>query len=236
MTKTGAESNALNLMNLSHHAYCLIGGDSVHEELLATLKNNHKISAAGNADFFDRRYTSFTIADARELKSQAESRPISSSGRRIFILTMNGIIAEAQNALLKLLEEPNERSHFFLIIPSAHLLLPTVKSRLLFIGDKDVASRGYNKDVIAQAKEFIAMPLAKRLDFIKSFMEEITKEKRPKQDAVDLLKALEQIVYEKGVKEKSNIPKLEAVLLAEKYATDRAPSLKMLLEYVALNL
>ena len=239
MSKASNGTNALDLMDLSHHAYCLIGGDATHEELLAALKKDHKIVAIGNADFFDRKYQNFTIDDAREVKSQAETRPTKAAGKKVFVLTMNGMTVEAQNALLKLLEEPADYSHFFLIIPSAHLLLPTIKSRISFVesaGERHVSHVGYNISVIGQAKEFLALTVPKRLEFIKSFMEEITKEKRPKQDAVDLLKALEEIVHEKGVKDKTNVKKLDAILLAEKYSTDRAPSLKMLLEYVAMNL
>lgn len=223
-------------MNLAHHAYCLIGGEAVHEELLAALKKEHKISVAGNPDFFDRKYQNFTIDDAREVKSFAETKPVDASGKKIFILTMNGITVEAQNALLKLLEEPNEHSHFFLIIPSAHLLLPTVKSRLSFIqaaGGRQAFPDRYTTYGITQAEEFIRLPRAKRFDAIKSLMDEISKEKKTKQDAVDFLNAIQQAVHEKGVKK--NRQALESILLAGKYANDRAPSMKMLLEYVAMN-
>lgn len=226
-------SNALDLMNLSHHAYCLIGGDARHEGLLASLKNNHKIGSAGNPDFFDRKYQNFTIDDARELKSRAETRPVTSTGKKIFILMMNGITVEAQNALLKLLEEPNERSHFFLIIPSAHLLLSTVKSRVQLIGF--AGGKGLNNDeTLKAAKNFIDCAPQKRLDLVKALMDEITKEKKTKQDAIDFLNALQESIHEKGVKK--NVKALESVLLAGKYANDRAPSMKMLLEYVALSL
>lgn len=228
-------TNALNLMNLSHHAYCLIGGDNTHEELLAALKRSHKLSLRGNPDFFDRQYVNFTIDDAREVKSLAETKPTTEQGKKVFIIMTSGITIEAQNALLKLLEEPAAYSHFFLIIPSAHILLPTVKSRISIIANenKQLAPHA-DKELNAFAEKLIKSPVKQRLDMVKSFMDEIGKEKRPKQDAVDLLKTLEEIVYRQGVK--AGKSKLEAILLAEKYATDRAPSMKMLLEYVALNL
>src|SRR2546421_501162 len=116
---------SLELNDLSHHAYYVIGSASIRPELVATLERVHHIQIKGNPDFFNRSYETFTIDEARELKSLAETMPIHDSGKKIFILTMNGITVEAQNALLKLLEEPAEYSHFFLILPSAHLLLPT---------------------------------------------------------------------------------------------------------------
>jgi len=226
------------LTELNHHAYCIVGNVDDREELLAVLKKKHKLQAQGNPDFFDKNFETFTIDDAREIKSLAETKPVAVNGRKIFILSMLGITVEAQNALLKLLEEPPEYAHFFLIIPSAHLLLPTVKSRFAMISDhsrqKNSAANRSESDaeLVKSAESFLKMAPTKRLDFVKSFMDEITKEKRPKQDAIDFLNAVEEALYEKGLK--GNVDKLEAVKLSRKYMNDRAPSLKMLLEYVAM--
>jgi DNA polymerase III delta prime subunit len=215
-------------LTLTHHAYCLIGSDSVHDELTSLLEKTHKIVARGNPDFTDRKYLNFTIDDARELKSIHETRPVNSNGKKISVLTMNGITVEAQNALLKLLEEPAEYAHFFLIIPSAHLLLPTVKSRLSFIETEKIESAGD----LEEAKKFLELSPAKRLETIKSLLDDISKEKKTKQDAINFLNNVEQVVYEKGVA-KSRAA-LEAIENARRYMNDRAPSLKMLLEYLAL--
>jgi hypothetical protein len=232
------------LKSLSHHAYLLIGGDSIQSKLISILEKKHGISIRGNPDFFNRKYENFTIDDARELKSAAGMRPVTEDGKKIFVLTMNGITVEAQNALLKLLEEPAEYARFFLIVPSAHLLLPTVKSRLAVIdsntgdsqkrGVRDVGSGRYNLEVITSAEEFLSSSRPKRLELIKSFLDEISKEKRSKHDAIDFLDAVESTVYSKGLKE--NIGSLRAIETARKYLNDRAPSMKMLLEYVALNI
>ena len=223
------------MFELNHHAYCIIGTSSAALEVRTTLEKKHKIKSTGNPDFFDRTYESFTISDAREVKALAESRPVTSGGRKIFLLCMNGITTEAQNALLKLLEEPAEYANFFLVIPSAHLLLPTVKSRVRVIDMHDEAQASPLEKF---AKTLVAAPTSKRLDLVKTFMDEITKEKRPKQDAVDLVSSLEQIIHERaggtaaGLKKNANA--LEAVMLTRKYSTDRAPSLKTLLEYLSM--
>jgi len=226
---------AENLKTISHHAYCLIGSGEVRAELVLILEKKHKIKIRGNPDLFDRIYQTFTIDDSREVKSAAETKPVSESAKKIFILTMNGITIEAQNALLKLLEEPPEYAHFFLIIPSTHLLLPTVKSRLSMIGAAAHAgsSGTVQKESVAGSDDFLRLAPAKRLDFVKKLMDDIAKEKRPKQDAIDLLNALEEAVRRNGLK--GNVAKLEALELARKYMNDRSPSLKMLLEYVAMN-
>jgi hypothetical protein len=133
---------------------------------------------------------------------------------------------------LKLLEEPALYAHFFFIVPSAHLLLPTVKSRMLVV-DFDRASSKKASN-LENAKRFLEAPLPKRLEIVKKLVDDISKEKKVKQDAIDLLNEIESIVYdEKGVKGNEGI--FESLGIARKYLGDRAPSVKMLLEYVALT-
>lgn len=250
------DSMSLNsdLKNLSHHAYLLVGSDSVRTDLLSILEKNHKIIARANPDFFDRTYQNFTIDDAREVKTFHGTRPVAETGKKIFVLVMNGATVEAQNALLKLLEEPAEYAHFFIIIPSTHLLLPTVKSRMQILETKNGGRRtedeggsvkkdgGENKKVsetisqelLQSAKKFVTFSKAKRLEEVKKLIDDITKEKKTKQDAIDFLNAIQVVIYEeKGVREGKLA--LEAIETARNYIHDRAPSVKMLLEYVALN-
>lgn len=223
---------------LSHHAYYLISSDSVRADLFSILEKEHKIKAQGNPDFFDRSYETFVIDDAREVKTFHGMRPVTETGKKIFILRMNGITVEAQNALLKLLEEPAEYAHFFLLIPSAHLLLPTVKSRMRFIGDEqgDISSSvGIAPELLVVAQKLLTLSKAKRLEEVKKIIEDISKEKKTKQDAIDVLNAIQAVIYkEKGVKNGGK--ELEAIEMARNYLHDRAPSVKMLLEYVMLSI
>jgi hypothetical protein len=235
-------ATAFDTLDLGHHAYVIVGGSAEHDGLILVLAKKHKIKLAGNPDFFDRRYENFSIDHARELKSHAETRPAQVGGYRIFVMTMNGITIEAQNALLKLFEEPGEYARFFLILPSAHLLIPTIKSRIQFLSTSGTSQS--DAEVAAAAKAFLAAPTKKRLDIVKELMDQIGKEKKTRQDAIDLLHALEEQVYARasagGPSSQAaglakNTAALESILLAGKYANDRAPSMKMLLEYVALN-
>lgn len=219
-----------SVKSLAHHAYCLVGGETVHDELVSMLEKVHSIQVRGDVDFFNKKYLTFTIDDARELKSNHEMRPVGKMERRIFVIAMNGITIEAQNALLKLLEEPADYAHFFIVISSAHLLLPTVKSRLLFVETGDVLE----SDGFAEAEKFLKMSVAKRLEYIKTLTDEIKDEKKTKQDAVDLLNAIQAFVY-KGKGAMKGSRELETIEFARKYMNDTSSSPKMLLEYVALR-
>lgn len=226
-------SNIDSIKKLDHHAYCISGGEAVQGSLLQILAKKHKAIINNNPDFVVRKYSNFLIDDAREIKRIHDSRPVGTDGKKYIILDIDNITKEAQNALLKLLEEPAEYAHFFLIVRSVDILLDTVRSRLQFIniGADSVSSNKYADEI----KAFIRYPLNKRLEFIKKFVDDISKEKRSKRDAIDFLDELELALYStKSIK--NDIKIFEAIDLVRKYIYDRAPSFKMLMEYVALNM
>ncbi len=223
-------TNTINLSGLSHHAYFLVGGDLAHSELVSELTKKFKLKIHGNPDFSDQRFETFTIDEARALKSRAETMPTTTDSKKVFIVQMDSATSEAQNALLKLLEEPADYIHFFLIVPTAHTLLPTVRSRLSVIETAD--ETGVLAD---EAESFIKMNIPKRLDYIKKLVDDISKEKKTKHEAVQFLNAIESYIYMKQGAKKAAI-QLKKIEKIRGYMNDRAPSLKMLLEYVALNI
>jgi len=224
--------NLDSLKTLNHHAYYLVGNEKTKDELLNILSLRFSFNKSGNPDFFEREYETFTIDDARELKLAHEMRPVSNDGKKVFIIFTQNFTIEAQNALLKLLEEPKEYALFFLIIPSQHILLSTVKSRLAFISQALTNQDDEGND---EASKFIKASKAKRLEIIKKLIDDIGKDKKTKKDAIDFVNSIEREIYNTG-KIKDNMKALKAIEMIRKYLNDRAPSLKMLLEYVALTI
>lgn len=222
---------SMNLPHLSHHSHYLIGSTELRNDLKEFLKKVHNIVISGNPDFFESHYETFTIDDSRALKEIHGIRPVHESGKKIFIVSMNGITVEAQNALLKFLEEPAQYAYFFLILPSAHILLPTVKSRMVRI-ETDHEEKS---DSTIEGEKFLKMSKAKRLEVIKDLIDDISKEKKTKQDAIYFLDEVELAIYKKG-EVKDSVSILETLAMARKYIHDRAPSLKMLLESVAMGI
>lgn len=216
---------------LSHHANLFVGPDILLEEIRHDLKNVHGIRLEGNPDFFQFSYENFVIDNAREIKSLHDTRPLSVDGQKIFLLHMHAITVEAQNALLKLLEEPADYARFLLLLPSQHLLLPTVKSRLNILSVAEKTGQERNRDMAA---EFLWAKPAKRLEMVKEIMDDVSKEKKTRQDVIDFLNDVEAIIYEKkGTRDGRKM--LESVALARKYMNDRSPSVKMLMEFVAIS-
>jgi len=114
-------------MELNHHAYLVRSPSLSHAGVLSLLEREG-VSVMGNPDLLIRQYDSLGVDDARGLKSEAILKPV--TGKRMFVLSVGAITAEAQNALLKLFEEPTAHTHFFLILRPGITLLPTLASRL----------------------------------------------------------------------------------------------------------
>jgi DNA polymerase-3 subunit delta' len=214
------------LVELTHHAYALV--EARIEHLLAALKKHHDIDPKGNPDFFHEKHESLGIDESRRIKELHSSKAFSAESKRIFIIEFNSITLEAQNALLKIFEEPHEGTHFFLIIPNISLLLPTVRSRLFVIDAGDGEHQGLD-----EAKKFLKLAMKDRIAYVDELAKDISDEKLEKSDAVKFLAALEIILSENPEK---NQRALKAILKARDYMNDRSPSVKQLLEFVAMSL
>ena len=72
---------------------------------------------------------SFHVEVVRSLREDAFIRPNEAARKAFVLLEAQAMSEQAQNALLKVLEEPPQGVVFLLTVPSASALLPTVRSR-----------------------------------------------------------------------------------------------------------
>jgi len=72
---------------------------------------------------------SISVDQVRQVIRQAAYRPFEGRRRVAVLRDADTLLAAAQNALLKTLEEPPDSSQFILVTARPHLLLPTVRSR-----------------------------------------------------------------------------------------------------------
>lgn len=77
------------------------------------------------------------IEDIRNFQKKIYLKPIKSKEKAITIEAYNGITISAQNALLKILEEPPFNTIIYITIQNKNLLLPTILSRCKIIEFKD---------------------------------------------------------------------------------------------------
>lgn len=207
-----------------HHAY-FIEGDrrAALADIEKFLYESFKIIRQGHPDIHYSEHESFGIDESRRLRDMQSMKPVL-GGKKIFIIALSGITNEAQNSLLKIFEEPTPETHFFVISSSARMLLPTLRSRVVVISHPSAKNISLGDN---EAERFVAMSPRDRLTFVADMAEEKNK------TAVEMfLKALIAELYEKKLKTRAKSIK-ETVSLAE-YVKDRSPSLKLILERVAM--
>jgi len=220
--------NIGNSQSALHHAYLIEGvAEEVLEELTGFFEKELSFSTKGNPDFWHGDFDTFGIDDGRSIKQMQSRKPLGE--RQIFVVSTNFFTREAQNALLKMFEEPTANTHFFIVTPNVESLLPTLRSRLfhLYTPRKALGEGGVFVD------NFLKMGKAKRLEMLKDIIE--TKDK---QRAIQFLGDLESALYFQSGGSVSKLEEyvtvFEEIKKARSYLNDRAPSVKMLLEHIAL--
>lgn len=216
---------------LDHHAYFIHAFRDVAQRLKDFLKKEFHIEHSKNPDFYHEKFETLGIDESRRIKENHLSKSFTEGSKRIFIIEASGITHEAQNSLLKIFEEPNEDSHFFLIMSSSEILLPTLRSRLFIIKSNE---ENEENQAIKDAERFLKLSKKDKIDFVDEMAKKISDEKANKSDAQEFLAALEIVFYKKN--ELKNTEALKVILKAKDYMSDRSPSIKQLLEFVALSL
>lgn len=213
-----------------HHAYIIEGEkENVVKQLTSFFEQDLGIPLANNPDYFHAEFETFGVEEAHMLKERQSLLSISmerSEAKKIFVISTERFSVEAQNALLKVLEEPTIGTHIFFILQDVSRVLPTVRSRVVFLRD--------NADSFSSAKNalaFLAASWSERGKLIAALAEE-----KNRAGAFALLSGLEAALKER-LKRSGDVREYHILLTAlhkcRAHLSGRAPSLKMLLEYVA---
>lgn len=196
-----------------HHANVIVGSRAW------ALTHTPYVGSEGNPDIVYTAYERMSIADARTLIHESMLRPIRET-RRTFIVATYSILEEAQNALLKLFEEPNQHTVFYFVIPDADILLPTLRSRLNVLAVEEREQKHDSFD------EFLALSYPERFALLLKKIES--------NDSVwikDIVTGFE--VY---AERSHDVHLLRDALMVSTYISRAGSSKKMLLEHIALSL
>jgi len=200
---------------MAHHAQLIIGTLQECREdphLAPYVRETHP-------DIHVRHYTALSIDDVRTLRHEALMRPVARE-RQTFILEIHSANTSAQNALLKILEEPVDTTEFFILVPREELLIATGRSRLMSAGPP----RAHAVEVGDTGAAFLRSGYAERL----SMIAERTKEK----DEVWIRTLLDDLeVWAAGG---GNSTSTRALIHARMHVDRAGSSKKMLLEHLAL--
>ncbi len=159
-----------------------------------------------------------SIDDARALILNAGMRPVERTYRS-FIIQTDQILHDAQNALLKLFEEPNVHTIFYLILPREEILIPTLRSRLSIIA-KEYANDAYDAFTI-----FKKLSYAERIEEIGNRIK--------KEDAGWMKEIVEG--FTQYAHESKNPEHIQNALMLGEYFYTNGSAKKMLLEHTALS-
>ena len=131
----------------NHHAYLLFG--LLPEDILTNV-------AEGRYVF--RREHLIGVEDVRWLQNYEMQTVVEQ--RRVLLCSAPGITLQAQNALLKVMEELQEGVHFFLCIPPGTAVVATLRSRCVVLEQQEQESYS------TEFAEFLSQTSAKRLEFL----------------------------------------------------------------------
>lgn len=201
-----------------HHALLCIG---THKECLSQIPVLYRTGV--DAEVIEQEQ--LDIGEARALTERAASRPIVAL-KRCFVISCRQITLEAQNALLKLFEDPPATAQFYIIVPRPSVLLPTLRSRLHLLYETDTSKDIPDEETVS----FLRASFSERLLQIAK----LAKEKDNKAMRV-LVSGIEHVLAGRVRKEES-MSYLQDVLLVSSYSEIRGASHKMLLEHVALSI
>lgn len=210
----------------------------MYQELLKKT-DHHALLVCGDPALADEVYVTFDIADAHELHRRA-SLAVGKDQTQVFCIGAYGFGDQAQNALLKTIEEPIPGTRFVFITPYPDDLLPTLRSRLYIMSDSDLEVEPPSGGSTSfDSAKFLAKTPIERLKYLeKSFFdlrdEDDEVHARTKYDAGAILTALE-LYYKKNPKH-LHAPSFELLEKSKGYIHDTAPAVKLILESLALHL
>jgi len=110
------------------------------------------------------------IEDAREAAHFLALKPLRSSRRIVIVSDTNAITPKAQNALLKILEEPPPLGLLLFSVSDPRILLPALRSRLQAVFIPGV-SRAVAPEDEALARSWVTGSASARKDIMKKFIE-----------------------------------------------------------------
>jgi hypothetical protein len=218
-------------MSLHPHAFVIeaVEDDGVETALLWTEKELG-MKALGNPDVVVLRHGLLTVEDARKVFEVAASAPFAGENK-VIIIAASRAYHEAQNALLKLFEEPPKNTYLFLVLPTLGSLLPTLRSRV-----QELKFQAQNlKSQSNPAEEFIKASKEKRSTMIKRIAaHQDGGAVSAREEAIVILNGVEMAAYKRLKKDDSVVALLSDIAVLRKHLYDRSAPVKMILEHLSI--
>lgn len=122
------------LKNTLSHAHLIAGEDGVGKGKLANILAKFILNGYLDSEYVDiinysSEKSSFGVDDVRDIIEEVYKKPFEKDKKVIIIHEGNKLTIQAQNALLKTIEEPPKGVYIIILCESLELILDTIKSR-----------------------------------------------------------------------------------------------------------
>jgi DNA polymerase-3 subunit delta' len=165
--------------------------------------------------------TSIGIAKMLILKQWVDIKPYSGDNKIAIIYNSHLLTIEAQNSILKLLEEPREDTTIILVCNNYQTLLPTIISRCQLLIDNE--HENIEQDTI---NEFMMLDSIGKFEFIEKFEKDENKKFAIEHFLKMLLNYFRNQLLEK--REKGVIEKLKIISESKKMIDSKVPAKNVL--------
>ena len=120
--------------NTLSHAHLIAGEDGIGKSILAKILSVFILNGILDREYVDfinykPKKASFGVDEVREVIDEVYKKPFEGDKKVIIIHDGNKLTVQAQNALLKTIEEPPSGVYIILLCESLELILDTIKSR-----------------------------------------------------------------------------------------------------------
>lgn len=226
--------NNLFPINL-YHSYVVEGNP---EEIAYLLREFLEVRGDINKkspDVMLSLHDSFAMEDSQMIKEWYQNKPTDGK-KKVCIIGAKFINREAEQTLLKIIEEPTDNTHFFIVVPDSSLLLGTILSRVHLVNN--IESNNEEGDKIAE--DFIKSTPALRIEKVAEIIKEFKDNENSgglRHRAISLINGIERIVYKKWKGDVDNEDTkfiLNELKNCRDFLSTPGASVKMILEHLAL--
>lgn len=222
---------------MRHHAFVIEAeAEEGIEAAQAWAERELGMKAKGNPDVVVLRYGLLSVEDARRISELAAGAPFAGQ-YKVLIIAASRAYHEAQNALLKLFEEPPPNTYLFLALPTFGGLLPTLRSRVATFEARTTRRSAEIPDI---ARTFIESTKEKRSALIKKLASGDDEEERRehRDEALAIMNSIEAIAYvalqNDGYRKSIITNLLSDIATLRGHLHDRSAPVKMILEHLSL--
>ncbi|EKD90588.1 MAG: ATPase [uncultured bacterium] len=166
------------------------------------------------------------VEASKRVREHLSLKPYSTKGRGVFIESAQNFTPEAQNSLLKTLEEPPEEAVIILGVEKEDQLIPTILSRCEIVILNEVKDMNLYSSPAAQndIEKLQKMTLEERFEFVEKT-----------EDKEGFLRALTNYFRGEKLEDKKNLEFAKKLIEAEEWAGANV-GIRGILEYLMLEL